>query len=64
MRQQSGVHHAADLPAKSQKTGVHPLIAIVRILARAAARDWLADPGTRKAADENNPGILRSADEQ
>jgi hypothetical protein len=63
MRQQSGVHHAAYLPAKGKITG-RPLIATVRILARAAARDWLANPGLKKAAGEINSDISRPEGEQ
>jgi hypothetical protein len=36
------VHGAADTTPKHQKTGSHPLlVAVVRILAQVAARDWL-----------------------
>jgi hypothetical protein len=62
MRQQSD--HAADLPAQGNKPGVHPLIGMVRILARAAARDWLANPGLKKAAGEINSDTPRSEVEQ
>jgi len=45
MRQQispkSGVR-LADIPPKFPKTSLYLLAAVVRILARAAARDWLA----------------------